>query len=132
MIKKAILFIASAGLLVFFVMPVDENEQPETAAAEKPKTKPVNVVNSADSWEADGEEGEEETIFGEPVAYSENDKVAEEYEVAGTATKVASDASFKSAPKNYISPSVYNKQPEPGGLGSPENPIDMTPGRSRQ
>lgn len=134
MIKQAVLFVASAGLLVYFVMPVDETEQNEPVVQAAADQKPVNEDNSSNSWEAEDGAEEEESVFGEPLAYSENERsdAEEKYEIEGVVSKASNGPAIKAARKNYVSPSVYLQSPKPGGPGSKENPIDMSPPGGRQ
>ncbi len=128
MIKQAILFVVSTGTLIYFIAPVDDEKAAEPVAEETSKTKSAAKANTSDQWGYD-DEGSDEFVFGEPLAYSDDDDApaGNNGEVAGTPGPIISEPKKQIARTNYISPAVYSKAPKPGGPGSKDNPIDMTP-----
>ncbi len=128
MIKQAILFVVSTGTLIYFIMPVDDEKTAEPVAEETSKTKPTVSAVTSDQWSYD-DEGSDEFVFGEPLAYSDDadTPAGNNGEIAGTAGPTINEPTKRIARTNYVSPAVYSKAPKPGGPGSKENPIDMTP-----
>ncbi|WP_108809627.1 hypothetical protein [Sphingorhabdus sp. Alg231-15] len=133
MIKKAILFVVSTGTLIYFITPVDDEKAAEPIPEETSTTKPAVDADASDQWSYDDDEGSDEFVFGEPLAYSDDDDapVGNNGEVAGAPGPTLSEPKRPIARTNYISPAVYSKAPKPGELGSKDNPIDMTPPSGR-
>ncbi|QTD56635.1 hypothetical protein [Parasphingorhabdus cellanae] len=133
MIKQAVLFVASTGLLVYFIMPADKEKPSQPAVQEASGSKSNSQKEIADSWYADSGD-EEDFVFGEPLVYSEEDKPSSNNvgEEEGGSQPVVNDVARIEKKRNYVSPAVYNKAPKPGGLGSKERPIDMSPPGGRQ
>ncbi len=134
MIKQAVLFVASTGVLIYFITPVDDDQkrQPAVQEASEPKTRDQQDLSN--SWDANGDDENEEFVFGEPLVYSENDRPSSENEgeEEGEYKPAAPQVTKLVRRANYVSPAVYSKAPKPGGLGSKENPIDMSPPGGRQ
>ncbi|WP_109357290.1 hypothetical protein [Sphingorhabdus sp. EL138] len=134
MIKQAILFVVSTGTLIYFIAPVDDEKAAEPIAEETSKTKSAVKSSASDQWSYDDDEGTEEFVFGEPLEYSDDadTPAGNSGEIAGTAGPTIDEPTKRIARTNYISPAVYSKAPKPGGPGSKENPIDMTPPGGRK
>lgn len=134
MIKQAALFVVSTGTLIYFIMPVDDQKPTESIAQETSQTKSTVRTSPSNQWGYDDDEGSDEFIFGEPLEYSDDaDTPADNNgEIAGTAGPTINEPTKRIARTNYISPAVYSKAPKPGGIGSKENPIDMTPPGGRK
>lgn len=129
MIKQAVLFIASTGLLVYFVMPADETEPKETVTQAKTVAKPVSQTNPEDSW--DSENGDDDAVFGEPLTYDEEDEPAAEDATTKVPVKAPASLASKVARKTYNRAPVFRESPKPGELGSKENPVNLSPPGSR-
>jgi hypothetical protein len=116
MIKQAVLFVASTGLLIYFIMPVDdENQSQQPVVENEVKPKPANKVDSTDSWDAGSgdSEGEEAFVFGEPVTYSDDEylsgenTVGDQNSVSSTSNQQSASAEkpkFGSTPRNGGTP----------------------------
>lgn len=136
MIKEAGLFIISAGFLVYFISPRDEQPKPQTPKIEAPQKTASSYDADADYWgdEADDDEGvEQEFVFGEPMTstdpVSENDDSdAYDEDDDSSERKVASNSTAASdyeAPRAARTSPVNSNSPKPGELGSAENPIPL-------
>ncbi|MFK7843443.1 MAG: hypothetical protein AB8B54_14345, partial [Sphingorhabdus sp.] len=71
MLKESILFVASTGLLIYFVTPSDEPPKPETVKAELEEPSKPATQSPDNAWDYDGEDEEDEEeesyTFGEPM-----------------------------------------------------------------
>lgn len=133
MLKEAGLFIISAGFLVYFISPSEEEPKPKPPAAEVTKKANTAPAQEADDWGDD--EQDEDFVFGEPLVYSEDSESEAEDEAQETlsAAPAVSPQPIQSASRRtYRKSPVFKKSPAPGELGSRENPIDMSPSYSRQ
>jgi len=127
MIKEAILFVASTGLLLYFIAPSDK--APEAEAVKEQVQKPVkrNVPPADDGWGDDDDEAEsdESFTFGEPMTLlddeSADDSVDEEQPADSQEQADNSDSgsSASARAKARYAPD----SPRSGKPGSLENPI---------
>lgn len=134
MIKQAVLFVASTGLLIYFIAPVDEDKKSKPVVQAAAEQKSSGQKDLSNSWYADSDDENEEFIFGEPLVYSENEEPAPENigESEGEYKPIAPQVARIAGKPNYVSPAIYSEAPKPGGLGSKENPIDLTPPGGRR
>lgn len=130
MIKAALLFVASAGVLVYFVAPVGEDEAAPVAQEEVQKPQPVReAIDEDDEWGHDDDEGdgEEEFVFGEPMTSDDDDYEEDENEINMGSEVTSTDRAIAERPTEYAEPkskqSVDPSSPKPGKLGSASNPI---------
>jgi hypothetical protein len=135
MIKEAGLFVISAGFLVYFISPRDEQSKPQPTSAETTQRTVSSDEEEADYWgeEKDDEHAEQEFVFGEPMTGTEpasedgdsdsydEDSASREREVASK-SKTSSDNTSSPAVKSRR---IHSSSPKPGELGSAENPIPL-------
>lgn len=127
MIKESILFVASTGLLIYFIAPSDK--APEKKPVQAEVQEPVNPAanSSDDGWGYDDGEGdaEESFTFGEPMTLLDDegagdpvdeDPPAKRQEQADSGGSSASRSARVQARPSPNSP----RRGEPGSL---ENPI---------
>jgi len=134
MIKEAGLFIISTGFLIYFISPVQKEQEPPPAKIEA-KQKAVSATNDdSDYWgeeEHDEEADGQEFVFGEPMMSTEpfgeidySDSYDEESQ--------SDDRKLESEPtpspnvttsRTAKSRRIHSSSPKPGELGSAENPI---------
>jgi hypothetical protein len=132
MIKESILFVASTGLLLYFIAPADK--APEAEAVKEQVQKPVkrSVKPADDGWGYDEDEGdgEESFTFGEPMTLLDDDSADDSVEEEGTAG--GQEQTANSVPPSSRSPSSERDRakaryapgsPRSGEPGSLENPI---------
>ena len=135
MLKESILFVASTGLLIYFIAPSDEPAAPVKQQVQQP-AKPA-VETPDDGWgyedEGDGEEeayADDNFTFGEPMTLVDDDSAGdsqaeddpsdrpEQPDNSRTRSKSSgTSAAIRSAVR--VSPN----SPRAGEPGSPENPI---------
>lgn len=134
MIKQAVLFVASTGLLIYFIMPVDDDAQKQAVVQETSKQKSNNRASPSNSWDTNYDDQEEDFVFGQPLVYSENDEQSAENngEYEGEQPSAAGEVTKSVVRRNYVSPAIYSQAPKPGAPGSKGNPIDMSPPGGRQ
>lgn len=134
MLKEAGLFIISAGFLVYFISPSEEEPKPKPVIAETAKNANADQTQKSDYWDEDDDE-EDNFVFGQPVEYSEEStsETDDEAEQETSVAPVVSPQPVRSAKRSaYKKPPVFKKSPAPGELGSRENPIVMSPAYSRR
>lgn len=74
MLKESILFVASTGLLIYFIAPSDEPAKPEAVGQEEQKMVTPAVQTADDGWGYDDDDGDGESfVFGEPVTEQDGD-----------------------------------------------------------
>jgi len=130
MLKEAGLFIISAGFLVYFISPSEE--EPKPAVAEATKKVITTPTQTTDDW---GDEEDEDFVFGEPLVYSEDSESEAEdetLEASGVAPVVSPQPIQSVSRRTYRKPPVFKRSPAPGELGSRENPVVMSPSVSRR
>ena len=127
MIKESILFVASTGLLIYFIAPSDKDREakPVQAEVQEPVKPPAN--SSDDGWGYDDGEGDadESFTFGEPMTLLDDEgaddspdedppaKRPEQADNGGSSTSKSARAQARPSPNSP-------RQGEPGSL---ENPI---------
>lgn len=135
MIKEAGLFIISAGFLVYFVSPRDEQPKPQPPKVEAIQETVSSDQEDADYWggEEDDEDGEQEFVFGEPMTSTnpasedddsdsdDEDEVSREREVASKSAESSDNELSRVATNSRVNAN----SPRPGELGSSVNPIPL-------
>ncbi|MEW4467246.1 hypothetical protein AB1K62_05370 [Parasphingorhabdus sp. JC815] len=129
MIKEAGIFIISAGFLIYFISPVQEEQKPPPVKIET-KQKTVSATSNEDDYwggEEYGEEEDQEFVFGEPMMstepFSQTDTRNLDEDYASTDEHVSTSPSPASrAVKNRP---VHRSSPKSGELGSATNPIPL-------
>lgn len=135
MIKKAGIFVVSAGFLVYFISPAEEEQKPPPAKIEAPQKAVSSTDEEADYWggEEYGEgDNEQEFVTGEPMVSTEpvsatgytsdgEDGAGDDREDAAKSVP-ASEPPSPRATKNRR---IHSSSPKPGELGSAENPIPL-------
>lgn len=133
MLKESILFVASTGLLIYFVTPSEEPAQPETIKAEvEEPSKPV-AQSPDNAWgyeDEDDEEDEEQShTFGEPMTGmdddddSNQDEDSKDEDVSSDRQDDWSNAGSTTTSYTKTSKVASPDSPKPGDLGSLENPV---------
>ncbi|MEP2102918.1 MAG: hypothetical protein ABJP02_05785 [Parasphingorhabdus sp.] len=134
MIKQAVLFVVSTGVLIYFIAPVDDDKSSQPVVQKASDPKPSNQSASADSWYADSDDEEEPFVFGQPVTYSDDDESdsgntdEKEREYQSTAGEVTGT----SRKRSYAGVTANSGASKSGRPGSKGNPIDLTPPGGRQ
>jgi hypothetical protein len=129
MIKESILFVASTGLLIYFISPSDEPAEPEPVEEQVQETVAPAAQSPDNAWDYDDEEadeGEDMFVFGEPMT----DPHAEDYEDEPVDEEAISNRQEQSASRQVNpAPAVSDRQaasensPRSGEKGSADNPI---------
>ncbi|GAA0470678.1 hypothetical protein GCM10009096_09480 [Parasphingorhabdus litoris] len=131
MIKQALLFVVSTGVLIYFVTPVADDKQNQPTVQEASKPKPATQSTTPDYWGDEGDDDDtenegEEFVFGQPVVYSEEEEEEEDYQPVPPASSIATNQ------RTSVRRAAASDSPKSGRLGSKENPIDLTPPGGRQ
>ena len=140
MLKESILFVASTGLLIYFIAPSDKASEAEPVPAEVQKPAKTAVMSPDDAWGDDDEDdyaSSEGFVFGEPMPFLDDDKEkkpSDEEAVASRPEQSDSSGSRDSAPARAAARPSPNspRSGEPGSLenpivvktNNPENPVD--------
>ena len=131
MLKESILFVASTGLLIYFVTPSGEPAKPDAVSEEVQKAVPSPPKPADNAWDYDDEEegGEESFTFGEPTmdldsGYDDSDESAsidEDDPSARAAVLEKSTSKTQSAARSNRSSFASSR--DSSDLGSVDNPI---------
>lgn len=129
MLKESILFVASTGLLIYFIAPSDKAPEAEPVPAEVQEPARTAVAAPDDGWGAEDEDDEyadgESFVFGEPMTLldEENkDKSPDEEDPVDRPEQPDDSGSRTSAPARTAARPSPNS-PRSGEPGSLENPI---------
>jgi len=137
MIKESILFVASTGLLIYFITP--SNEPPEAEPVEQAEqiTTKTSVKTSNDGWDDAGsgddgwgddevEEAEDESFtFGDPMTNLdlEDDEKPRDEEESSARPEQSEDRGARKSPPASRRSRPSGNSPGSGELGSIDNPI---------
>lgn len=126
MLKESILFVASTGLLIYFITPSDEPAKPETVGQVAQKTLKPSVQTADDGWGYDDDEGDGESfVFGEPVADQDGDDDDQSRDEDDSSDRQGQSDNTGSITSSF----TYNRKmasagsPRSGQKGSLDNPI---------
>ena len=131
MLKESILFVASTGLLIYFVTPSGEPAKPEAVREEVQKAVPSPPKPADNAWDYDDEEeGDEESFtFGEPSINlnsdyddSDDDAPVDEDDASQRATR-SEDSASQTQSAGRSNRSSFANSPASSELGSIDNPI---------
>ncbi|QJB68586.1 hypothetical protein [Parasphingorhabdus halotolerans] len=134
MFKEAAALVVSVGLLTYLFTPVEKEDDPAPVEVESIKT-PKAKASKNYQWEVDdGDDAEEEFVFGEPMVstdinYEENSDEdndnddSKSEDVASASRSNDTVRQVERAPE-YRGP-VHPDSPKPGQRGSAENPIAL-------
>ncbi|WP_417590809.1 hypothetical protein [Parasphingorhabdus sp.] len=130
MLKESILFVASTGLLIYFVTPSSEPSKPETVKEEIQKAATPTTQPADNAWDYDdAEEGEESFTFGEPTMdldtdYDDGDDNAaiDEDDASARSTR-SEESTSRTQSADRSNRSSFANSPASSELGSVDNPI---------
>ena len=136
MLKESILFVASTGLLIYFIAPSSEPPEPVKDQVQEP-VRPV-VETPDDGWgyedEEDGDDeayAEESFTFGDPMTLLDDDSADDRLDDPSDRPEQPDNSGSRNRPSG-TSASVRAaarsspNSPRPGEPGSLENPIVLT------
>ena len=128
MLKESILFVASTGLLIYFIAPSDAPpaDQPVKEQVQEP-VKPA-VQASDDGWDNEDDEdedSEESFVFGDPMTVldDENDSESVDEELRSARQEQADNSGARNSASASRTPKPSPNSPRSGEPGSLENPI---------
>lgn len=125
MLKESILFVASTGLLIYFLTPSDK--APETALAPAQMQETVKPAAQApdDAWGYEEEADDENFVFGEPMTLldDEDSEKPQEDEDRSRRTEQADNSGSRNSPAARKAAAPSPNSPRSGELGSLDNPI---------
>jgi hypothetical protein len=129
MMKAALLFVASTGVLIYFIAPVSEEKAAPVAEEAVQKPQPVRQeTDEDDEWGDDDydDDGEEEFVFGEPMT-TDDDYEEDEDEINMGGEVSDAEQAVAEGPIEYAKQPAQQRvdprSPKPGKLGSASNPI---------
>ncbi|MEO9601063.1 hypothetical protein [Parasphingorhabdus sp.] len=131
MIKESVLFVASTGMLIYFLSPSGETPTPETIKAETQKKAVVAADVADDSWGEEEEEEEEENYedftFGQPITDSydseDDDEAWDEEESSYSEDAETANRAPSQRPTASRQKTASSNSPAPDDVGGINNPI---------
>ncbi len=127
MIKESILFVASTGLLIYFITPSNEPAKPETVGQEAQKAVTSAVPSSDDGWGYDDDEADDDGsfVFGEPITDLDGDDDVQSRDEDDSSDRQGQSDNTGSKSSSYTNKrkSASADSPVSGQKGSIDNPI---------
>ncbi len=127
MIKESILFVASTGLLIYFLTPPDEPVKPEAVEQESQK-KATPVVRTADDkwgYEDETEADDQAFAFGEPMTDLDRDENVQSRDEEDSSDRQEQSGNTRAKTPSFTSnrKPASADSPVSGAKGSIDNPI---------
>ncbi len=128
MLKESILFVASTGLLIYFIAPSDKAPEAEPVAAKLQEPAKPAVEPPDNAWGAEEEDDYadgESFVFGEPMTVldDENGEKSSDEEQLSDRPEQADNSKSQTRDSARAAANPSPNSPRSGEPGSLENPI---------
>ncbi|GAB5488495.1 MAG: hypothetical protein Pars2KO_20650 [Parasphingorhabdus sp.] len=131
MMKEALLFVASTGVLIYFLSPVSQEEKAIPEKIEEPERVPKPTQSVDDSWGYEDEDDttDEDFVFGQPIVMGDDEDYEDENgdeaaREAGSDLSLANGEERQAAfVESVKSGNAHPDSPQGSQRGSSSNPI---------